>query len=51
MVMNGRSYRGYVQVSAEAARAKGEFDFWAGLALAYNAKAKPAKKKTSKKNA
>ena len=46
MVMNGRSYRGYVQVTADAVRAKKEFDYWTGLALAYNANAKPAKKRT-----
>jgi TfoX/Sxy family transcriptional regulator of competence genes len=40
MVMNGRSYRGYVQVSADAVRTKKEFAYWAGLALAYNAKAR-----------
>jgi TfoX/Sxy family transcriptional regulator of competence genes len=47
MVMNGRSYRGFVQVDADAVRAKKEFDYWAGLALAYNATAKAAKKKRS----
>ena len=47
MVMNGRSYRGYVQVSADAVRTKKEFEYWAGLALAYNAKAKAGKKERS----
>jgi TfoX/Sxy family transcriptional regulator of competence genes len=48
VVMNGRSYRGYVRVSADVVRATKELDYWAGLALAYNATAKAAKKKTAK---
>lgn len=47
VVMNGRSYRGYVHVSADVVQAEKEFDYWAGLALAYNAKAKATKAKRS----
>jgi TfoX/Sxy family transcriptional regulator of competence genes len=42
MVMNGRSYRGYVHVDEEAVRVQKEFDYWIRLALDYNPKAKPA---------
>jgi len=48
MVMGGRSYRGYVQVDADALRSKRELDYWSGLALAYNRKAKQAKAKAAK---
>jgi TfoX/Sxy family transcriptional regulator of competence genes len=48
MVMNGRSYRGYVLVSADTVRGKNDFDYWTGLALAYNAKARSAKKRSGK---
>ena len=48
MVMGGRTYRGYVQVDAEALRTKKQLDYWSGLALAYNQKAKPAKARAAK---
>lgn len=40
MVMKGREYRGYVHVDAEAVRTKSDLDYWVGLALDYNKKAK-----------
>src|SRR4051812_32520319 len=43
MVMKGRSYRGYIRVSADTVRRKVEFDYWAGLALEYNKRVKAGK--------
>jgi TfoX/Sxy family transcriptional regulator of competence genes len=45
MSMKGRTYRGYVYVDADAVRAKRDFDYWIGLALDYNKKAKASVKK------
>jgi hypothetical protein len=38
--MNGRQYRGYVYVDVEAVRTDSNLDYWVGLALSYNSKAK-----------
>jgi hypothetical protein len=46
VVIKGRQYQGYVQVAAEALRTKGDLDFWVGLALDYNQKAKSSTRKT-----
>jgi TfoX/Sxy family transcriptional regulator of competence genes len=40
VVMKGREYRGYVYVDAEAVTTKGDLEYWVGLALDYNKKAK-----------
>ncbi len=40
VVMKGRPYRGFVYVDTEAVRTKGDLDYWVGLALDYNNKAK-----------
>jgi TfoX/Sxy family transcriptional regulator of competence genes len=40
--MNGRAYKGFVHVPAPRLAAKKAFDFWVGLALDYNKKAKRA---------
>jgi TfoX/Sxy family transcriptional regulator of competence genes len=40
VVMKGRQYRGYVYVDAEAVKTKSDLDYWVGLALDYNKKAK-----------
>jgi TfoX/Sxy family transcriptional regulator of competence genes len=45
VVMKGRPYRGFVHVDAEAVRTKGELDYWVGLALEYNHKAKASTRK------
>jgi len=45
MVMKDREYKGYMLVSEDAIKNKKEFDFWIGLALEFNKKAKAAKKK------
>lgn len=48
VVMNGRSYRGFVHVNEAALRTKKRFDFWIGLALEYNGKAKASARRTRK---
>lgn len=40
VVMREREYRGYVYVDAEAVRTKSDLDYWVGLALDYNKRAK-----------
>jgi TfoX/Sxy family transcriptional regulator of competence genes len=44
VVMKGREYHGYVHVDAEAVKTKRALDYWVGLALAYNRKAKASRK-------
>lgn len=45
MKMKGREYRGYVYVHENDLKTKKEFDYWIGLALSFNKKAKASKKK------
>ena len=45
MVMKGREYKGFMLVNEAAIKDKKEFDYWIGLALAFNKKAKSSKKK------
>lgn len=45
VVMKGRSYRGFVYVDAEAVKAARDLDYWVGLALEYNSKAKASTRK------
>jgi TfoX/Sxy family transcriptional regulator of competence genes len=40
VVMKGRQLRGYVRVDAEALKTKRSLDYWIGLALDYNNKAR-----------
>jgi TfoX/Sxy family transcriptional regulator of competence genes len=40
VMMKGREYKGYVYVNEEGVRTKEDFDYWVGLALDYNKKAK-----------
>ena len=49
MVFRGKTMKGYVYVSEEGMKTKKEFDYWIGLCLDFNKKAKAAKKKKSKK--
>lgn len=49
VVMGGRHYRGYVYVDAKAVRMKGDLDYWVGLALDYNNKAKASTRKAVRK--
>ena len=45
VVMKGRAYRGFVYVDAEAVRTKADLDYWVGLALDYNSRAKASTRK------
>jgi TfoX/Sxy family transcriptional regulator of competence genes len=45
MEMNGRVYRGFMRVSADALKSKRDLDYWIGLALDYNARAKASKRR------
>jgi len=44
MIMKDREYKGYGYVSQEAIRSKKDFDYWVGLALDFNKRAKASKK-------
>jgi TfoX/Sxy family transcriptional regulator of competence genes len=46
VIMKGREYKGYVFVSKEGLRTRKDLDYWIGLALGYN---KRAKASTSRK--
>jgi TfoX/Sxy family transcriptional regulator of competence genes len=48
VVMKGRQYRGYVYVDAEAVKTKSDLEYWIGLALDYNKKAKASTRKRNK---
>ena len=48
MIFSGKPMKGYVFVSEEGMKTKKEFDYWIGLCLEFNKKAKAAKKKTRK---
>jgi TfoX/Sxy family transcriptional regulator of competence genes len=43
--MKGRIYRGYVYISEASMKAKKDFDYWIGMALDFNKKAKASPKK------
>lgn len=45
MLRDGKAIKGYVYVHEENLKTKKELDYWMQLALDYNKKAKPAKKK------
>jgi TfoX/Sxy family transcriptional regulator of competence genes len=45
VIMKGRQYRGYVHVDADAVRTKRDLDYWVGLALDYNSRAKASTRK------
>ncbi len=44
MIMKGREYKGYGYVREEGIKLKRDFDYWIGLALDFNNKAKASKK-------
>jgi len=46
VIMKERDYKGYVYISEEGIATKEDFDYWIGLALAFNKKAKVTSKKT-----
>ena len=45
MIMKDREYKGYCYVSKEGFKSKKDFDYWIGLALDFNQRAKASKKK------
>ena len=49
VTMRGRDFRGYLYVDAEAVQTKDDLEYWIGLALDYNSKAKPARKRNRQK--
>ncbi|MBS1602531.1 MAG: TfoX/Sxy family protein [Bacteroidetes bacterium] len=51
MVMKGREYKGYILVDEADVRRKAELDFWIGLCLDFNSRAKSSKKKAVDKAA
>jgi len=48
VMMKGREYKGYVYVSEEGMKTKKDFDYWIGLALDYNKKAKASTRRKKK---
>lgn len=48
VIMGGREYKGYVYINEEGIKTKSDFDYWIGLALDFNKKAKASKKKRNK---
>jgi TfoX/Sxy family transcriptional regulator of competence genes len=48
MSMKGRTYRGYLFVDADAIQTQKDFDYWIGLALDYNKKAKASVRRKPK---
>lgn len=47
MIMKGREYKGYCYVTSAGYKSKPAFEYWLGLCLAFNEKAKASKKKKS----
>ncbi len=45
VIMGGRAYRGFVHVDSEVLKTKPDLEYWLGLALAFNGKARASKKK------
>jgi TfoX/Sxy family transcriptional regulator of competence genes len=48
VIMKGRVYKGYVRVHEDVMKSKKDFEYWIGLALEFNKKAKAANKKKKK---
>lgn len=48
VIMGGREYRGYVYVNEAGIKTKKDFDYWIGLSLEFNKKAKASKTKIKK---
>ena len=49
MDFTGRPMKGYIFISDEGMKSKKDFEYWIGLALDFNKKAKAAPKRKSKK--
>ncbi len=45
MKMKGREYKGYINVTEEGIKSRKDFDYWIGLALDFNSRAKASPKK------
>lgn len=45
VIMRGREYKGYVHVDKDSIKNKKDFDYWIGLALDFNKRAKSSEKK------
>ena len=45
MIMKGREYKGYGYIHPEGFKSKKDFEYWVGLCVAFNSKAKASKKK------
>ena len=45
MEMKGREYKGYILVEERVLKTKSDLDYWVGLALDFNPRAKSSKKK------
>jgi TfoX/Sxy family transcriptional regulator of competence genes len=48
MVHNGKNMKGFLYVSPEVIKSKKDFDFWIGLSLEFNKKAKASRKPAKK---
>ena len=48
MIMKGKVFKGFCYVSPEGIRTKANFEFWVGLCLDFNERAKSSKKKKAK---
>jgi TfoX/Sxy family transcriptional regulator of competence genes len=49
MEMGGKKMKGFIIVSDDGLKSKKQFDYWINESLAFNAQAKPSKKRTKKK--
>lgn len=49
MIMKGREYKGYCYIHPEGFKSKKDFEYWVGLCVAFNEKAKSSKKAAPKK--
>jgi TfoX/Sxy family transcriptional regulator of competence genes len=48
MIMKGKQLRGYCYVSEDGYKSKANFEYWLGLCLDFNKKAKASKKKPAR---
>ena len=48
VIMRGREYKGYVYISEDGIKSKKDFEYWIGLALDFNKRAKASPKKKKK---
>jgi hypothetical protein len=45
MIMKGRDYKGYCYIRPEGFKSKKDFEYWVGLCVSFNEKAKASKKR------